>query len=399
MTRRRMNGDGSVYFSESENRWRAEIHWTDKSGKENVKKFSGQKKQTVINKLSDFKKTLSVENGNISNTGISFQTFADAYLSSTLVNTLKPSSYDRLQRTLAQQVYPFIGHFPVGEITHYDIQNLINSLAKSQLSYSTVKKAYDAVNSVLRAYRIRNHIPFNPCEEIILPHATRKDTSDIKYFDEQQCRAIIKEATSKYSSGRPVHYLGYGIVLLMFTGLRVGELLALTWDDIDFKNKTIAVTKNTVVVQDKTADYGSRSKIINQNSPKTFSGNRIIPMTEMAYKSLWELYRLNGDYKYIMTTQNKVQAKPNSVTKMMHSILIRSGIAVDKNDTAHLCGVHALRHTFATMLFRNGANVKTVSEILGHSSTKITENIYIHIIQEQKVKAIETIDKYADDFF
>jgi site-specific recombinase XerD len=59
-------------------------------------------------------------------------------------------------------------------------------------------------------------------------------------------------------------------------------------------------------------------------------------------------------------------------------------------------GLHSLRHTFATMLFSNGCEVKVVSELLGHSNTKITENIYIHVIQQQKVKAIKSIDKFSD---
>ncbi len=86
---------------------------------------------------------------------------------------------------------------------------------------------------------------------------------------------------------------------------------------------------------------------------------------------------------------------PSNINRMFHSVLIGAGIAKDKKDKEHLCGVHVLRHTFASMLFENGCDVKVVSEILGHSDTKITENIYIHLLQKQKVKAIQDIDKYS----
>lgn len=84
---------------------------------------------------------------------------------------------------------------------------------------------------------------------------------------------------------------------------------------------------------------------------------------------------------------------PRNINRMFHSILIKSGIAKTYDD---FCGVHTLRHTFASMLFQNGCDVKIVSEILGHSNTKITENIYIHILQQQKIKAIQDIDKYSN---
>ena len=71
---------------------------------------------------------------------------------------------------------------------------------------------------------------------------------------------------------------------------------------------------------------------------------------------------------------------------------MQTGIAKTEQDC---CGVHTLRHTFASMLFQNGCDIKVVSEILGHSDTKITENIYIHVIQQQKVKAIQGIDKFC----
>jgi len=167
-------------------------------------------------------------------------------------------------------------------------------------------------------------------------------------------------------------------------------LLALTWDDLDFDEKTINVNKNAVIVKIEDED-ASHYKLINQESTKTKSGNRIIPMSDTALNAFKELYEINGDKKYVMSTKTGQQVTPRNINRMFHSILKETGIAKSEEEN---CGVHTLRHTFASMLFRNGCDIKVVSELLGHSDTKITENIYIHIIQKQKVKAIENIDNF-----
>lgn len=87
-------------------------------------------------------------------------------MNSVLKNKLKPSSYNRKQVTLENQVHPFLGTIPINKITHSDIQDMINELVERGLSYSTIKKAYEAVNACCREYRIRTGEYFNPCEGI-----------------------------------------------------------------------------------------------------------------------------------------------------------------------------------------------------------------------------------------
>lgn len=322
---------------------------------------------------------------------VTFYDFANYWLYSKLKNQLKPTSFTRKEVTLNNQVFPIIGNIPIKDITHADIQSMVNELNDKGLSYSTVKKAYEAVNGCIRDYRIQTGGGFNPCEGIALPSAKQRDISDVKFFNEEQRIAIKREATRKYKSGTPVYRLGHCIVLLMYTGLRVGELLGLTWDDIDFDNRTISVNKNAVVTKVSDGDE-VHYKMITQNSTKTNSGNRIIPMTQEAYNSLMEIYKINSSHKFVMSSSSGTQITPRNINRLFHSILLKSGVVSSDKD---LCGVHTLRHTFASMLFQNGCDVKVVSEILGHSDTKITENIYIHVIQGQKVKAIQDIDKYS----
>lgn len=388
---RKSNGSGSIYFDEKKGKWYAEIQWCDKNGEKHRKKFSSSKKTIVKNKLEEFKRQLTISRGNLSSDDIIFQEFANYWLTEILKNKLKPTSFTRKEVTLENQVYPFLGGIPINQITHFDIQNMVNKLNKKGLSYSTVKKAYEAVNGCLKEYRIKTSTSFNPCEGITLPVNNQQDISNITFFNDKQRKLIIEEAKRKYKTGKPVYRLGYAIIILMYTGMRIGELLALTWDDLDFTEKTIVINKNAVIVKLED-DKDSHYKLINQESTKTKRGNRIIPMSEIAMDAFKKIYEINGDNKYIMSTETGKQVTPRNINRMFHSILKQTGIAEDERD---LCGVHTLRHTFASMLFQNGCDIKIVSEILGHSDTKITENIYIHIIQQQKIKAIENIDKYS----
>lgn len=390
--KRNSNGSGSIFFDASRDCWRAQIQWTDKGGNKHIKKFTAKKKNEVKNKLDEFRRQLLFASGNFSNSSISFEEFARNWMETSQKNKMKPTSYLRKEVTLENQVYPCIGTIPIDQITHSDIQEMVNQINKNGLSYSTVKKAYEAVNGCLREYRIKTSSSFNPCEGITLPSNNQRPISDIIFFDDKQRVLIKNEATRLYSNEKPVYRLGHSIVVLMYTGLRIGELLALTWDDVDFKNRTINVDKNSVVSK-VFSDGEHHYKIINQKSTKTKSGRRIIPMSEIACNSLKEIHKINGDKKYVMSSSTGQQISPRNINRMFHSILIKTGIA---KTTDEFCGVHTLRHTFASMLFGNGCDVKVVSELLGHSDTKITENIYIHLLQQQKVKAIKDIDKYSD---
>lgn len=389
---RTTNGSGSIFYDDKRNRWCAEIQWSDKNGEKHRKKFAGNKKSAVKNKLEDFKRQLLIANGDIDNDDILFKEYADNWLKTILFHTLKPTSYTRKEVTLKYQVYPYIGDIPINRITHTDIQNMVNELANNGLSYSTIKKAYEAVSGCLLNYRIKTSTYFNPCEGVVLPNNTKTRSHGIIFFDERQRKLIIDEATRKYKNGRSVYRLGNAIIVLMYTGLRIGELLALTWDDIDFSNKIVSISKNAVVA--KVDDNGeTHYKLINQNSTKTKNGIRVIPLTERALCALKEIYDITGSEKYVMCSSNGKQITPRNINRMFHSILKQTGIS---NNDKTSCGVHTLRHTFASMLFKEGCDVKVVSEILGHNDTTITENIYIHLIQQQKIMAIQNIDNFSD---
>ncbi len=389
---RNSNREGSIYYSKSKGSYIGDIHWTDKNGKVNRKVFSSKDKNTVIEKMEAFKRELKISDGQLDNGEITFEIFSESLMKTVFKERLKPSALLRKRQSLEHQVYPYIGYIPINEVSVHDVQSMINALSETDLSYSTIKKAYEAVNSVMKVYRVRTQTALNPCEGVLLPKRKEKEISDIKYFKEEEIKLIENEATRKYSNGRDVYRLGYSIILLMYTGMRVGEMLALTWDDIDFENKTITVNKNAVAA----TEDGERKMNV-QDSTKTKKSTRIIPMTSKAMEALRYIKNITGDNDYVISSKNNKLIHPENINRMFHSILVNVGIMKPKaerreDDVSY--GVHTLRHTFASLLFKNNCEIKVISEILGHADTKITENIYIHLSQEQKKKAIENIDGF-----
>ena len=388
MTNKRANGEGTVFFIESEQKWRAEITWFDNGGNKHRKCWKSQKQSEVKAKLAEFKKQLLLNGTEMATENKTFRQFAEEWLTVVLKPKLKPTSFERKVVTLRNQVYKHIGAVPIEKLTHSQIQKMVNSLSDSGLSYSTVKKAYEAVSACVRYYRIKTSTSFNPCEGITLPEQKRKESSDIRFFTDEERKLIVNEATRKFSNGVSAYRLGWAYVLLLYSGLRVGELCALTWKDIDFEERTIKVYKNAVEYAERDDNGKSRSVLKTQNSTKTRSGMRTLPMTQKAFDALSELQKVTGKYEYIITSSNGQRIRPSRLGQTFSLIL--SAIDMDR------VGLHTLRHTFATMLFNNGCEVKVVSDLLGHSNTKITENIYIHLIQQQKVKAIQSIDRFSD---
>ena len=229
---------------------------------------------------------------------------------------------------------------------------------------------------------IKRQLVFNPCEGVILPKKPVRTAEDeeLFYYTEQQVKAIVKEASAVFKNGTPKYRYGQVILLLLATGLREGESLYLKWKNVDFENRCLYVCGNVVEVQ---------GGIIEQNTPKTTKGNRKVPLNDNAIRALMSLKEIVHDETRVVATKNGLVVSPSSIRRTMASVVANcnvDGISEVKDK------VHALRHTFAVSVIRSGADIKAVSQILGHSDITVTLNTYHHIIEEQKRDAMIAID-------
>jgi integrase len=314
------------------------------------------------------------------------------YMDNWLYNTLKLKgmSLDSKESTLKNQVYPFIGDLQIGNVTANDIDVMINTLIKKGYSHSTIKKAYDSVSACFNTGIDRGEILRNPCRGVKLPKNQKKPAESIRFFTDDEIQRIITESTSKYSNGKPKHRLGHGVVLLLFTGIRIGEAIALTWDDVDFDKKELRIDKNAEEIIDRTPGATKKRVVTPQETPKSPSSIRDVALEEIALDALRGLREINGKHEFVFASANGTYLQYRNFNRMFESILKRCGIEP--------CGSHTCRHSFASMLIRNGVHIKVVSEMLGHADVAFTMNRYVHIMKEQKQEAAKSISDVFKQF-
>lgn len=314
--------------------------------------------------------------------------YMNNWLTSVKLLELKPKSYDRLEQTVNYQVTPYIGQLQLQSITSDDVQDMITKLTAEGKSYSSIKKAYEAVNAAFKWGQLCDppKVKKNPAANIKLPNRKLFTQKQIPFYTAEEAAKLTTTALHICNNGARRYPLGAFVPLIINTGLRASEVLALKWKaDIDLENRTLTVHNNVVFVKDREKDKGY--KLLEQDTVKTDAGqDRVIPLNDAAYNALLNLQQLTGDKTWVLTTRNNTQVKPRQLDQMFRRIAVASELPEEK-----IYGVHALRHTFATLLLTNGVEIKTVSELLGHSDVTITYNTYIHVIKEQKAKALDAI--------
>lgn len=384
---RRGNGEGSI-TERSDGRWVAKIQiGVDERGKQIIKSFYGKERREVVAKLQQYQ--LSVLQGYDDLTKVNFRDYIINWMHVIKKDSLKESSFDRLESTINTHVIPTIGHYALDKLTPEIIKSeVIDYMVDNNMSYSTVKKAYNAVNACCRYAVNKGQLIRNPAALVALPSSTKFDKSEIEIFTKEEVDKIEEVVASKFSNGKYKYRTGYGFVLILYTGLRTAEALALQWGDVDFEKKIIHIKKNIALVRNRKKKNEDEANYVLkvQNSTKTESGTRDIPLSEKALYALNELKKISpaGKKDFVLCTESGFPIRPRNFRNTFDSILNQAGI-----DST---GMHTLRHTFASMLFAKGAEVKEVSELLGHASVQITYDTYIHLIPEHKAKVISLLD-------
>jgi len=380
---KRDHGDGCVTMRK-DGTWTARIMIGRKANnKPKIKAFYGKTDTEVKRKLREFKKNMdNLPKDTISK--MSLGSYMNNWLEVYKKPALKPTSYDRLEDQKRLYIDPDLEYVQLKNLSTDDIQKLLNKLSK-KYSHSTVKKAYMLLNACLNHAVAKKDLTYNPMAPIEVPEQKEFSKKEIVILTDDEEKIFIDEATKKYSNNIDIYRIGWAYVLILYTGLRVGELLALKWTDFNEKERSIKVTGNIVMVKNRDRKEGDPKNIYIEQTAKTDAAqNRVIPLSQTAMEAILSLKEINGSFEYICSSKNNKPVPKRAFDRAYRQICCRAGIDP--------VGVHSLRHTFASKLFRKGADVKTVSELLGHANTKITYNTYIHIMPEQKKSAIALLD-------
>ncbi len=380
----RAKGTGSIYKNEK-GYWTGQIIiGSTPEGKTKYKRFMGKTQAIVVEKMKAYELAIPTKTTEMVD-NITLEEYMKYYLTKVKKSSIKPSSYDRDYKTYKNQIKPHIGHYNLTDLTSDIIQSqLIGELLIQGYSYSTIHKSFVLVNETLKHAILQDRIIKNPCIAVKMPKKENIVQKDIRFFTDDEIEEFKAQATKSYKTGKPRYKYGNILCLILYTGLRGGELCSLKWNDIDYKNNQIRVDSNTIAIYDYDEDVKTR-KVIEQTSTKN-SKVRIVPLNKKALEILSVQREIvkGSDTDFIINGLNKV-IDVGKITNCYENICKSAGI---KN----ALGVHTLRHTFASRAIRKGIDIKVISEILGHSSVTFTYNTYIHVIDTQKKNAVDALD-------
>lgn len=296
-----------------------------------------------------------------------------------LTHYIKPSSkqrtFEQYSRAAQIHILPYLGDVELTDLTPFILQKFITGLTENGnkrtgkgLSPNFVKTILSIVQNSLKTAHLVGYLPEYSANKIKRPKPKEKQVECFSAWEQKKIEeAALSAKKDKYR----------GIILCLYTGLRIGELLALTWNDVDFEKSILSVTKTC----HDGNENGKHVRII--DTPKTENSRRQIPLSKTLVKMLKDM-RKKSKCEFVITDGEK-------------PVFIRSyqrtfELFLKKLKLPHK-GFHSLRHTFATRALECGMDVKSLSEILGHKNAVITLNRYAHSLWEHKAEMMNKLSK------
>ena len=307
-------------------------------------------------------------------TSLSFIQLCDNWLIS-VKPQLKESSYIKYSNLLHTYVFPEFSDASLEQITaarlHSFCEKLLNCGGASQkgLSSKTVSDILSLLRNIIHfAEMLGFHIPCTG-KEITIRQSASELTVLTRSDQECLCQYLYSHLSER----------SLGILLCLFTGIRIGELCALKWEDISFSEKTVYIHQTMQRLQLLNTDTQKTSVII--TAPKSKCSVRMIPLPA----NLINLIQKNfpDRHGFFLTGEISSYVEPRTMQNFFKEVQIQCGISP--------VNFHALRHTFATRCVELGFDVKSLSEILGHASVNITMNRYVHPSMELKQENMQKL--------
>ncbi len=331
---------------------------TYKEVKEKIKRFHEDKEIFEKKKLSEKPPELFNE-----------------WLEGSLSRQIKPSTYESYYNCMHNYVFPFFQRESTKEITVDSVKEFVKTIRLDAGIAETSKRKVltifkIALKEILKNSSIRQEV----LNLVTLPKTEEKEVQ-IFTLKEQQ---LIEQIAMRCKDKRAI-----GIVVCFNTGIRLGELCGLKWSDIDLEAGTISIKRTVSRV--KTFHTEGCKTTLSIGTPKSRKSVRKIPIPDFLLKRINENKANCKNENHYIFSGKEVPIDPRSYQKLFKKILSEAGLEERK--------FHAIRHTFATRALELHVDIKTLSEILGHSSVSITLNIYAHSLMEHKKAAIDKFNR------
>ena len=375
MGRKRKNGEGTVRLRK-DGRWEGRIViGYDENGLPKTKNVLAKTKGECIEKLKALKSTITPDTPVKLKADMPFGEWLDYWYETYCKPNARPATQRTYEGYIRLYLHPRLGNIPLNKVTINDVQQMCTWMmtearmdqknGDSGLSDSQVRNCYSLCDRVLKKAVAEKLIARNPTKGCKLPPNRPNEMKVLSREDMQ--KVLIQAKEENY----------YELFLLEFaTGLRLGELMALQWDDVDLVTGELRINKQVNLV-------GSKLVI---SEPKTKAAVRTLILPPSVRKVLAEYKtRVNSRWLFPSPKKDDLPIIPSAVSRRLHTLLEHAGCEQVR--------FHDLRHTFATNALARGMDIKTLSTILGHVSSATTLNTYSHVTDEMRQRAAVKIDQ------
>lgn len=293
----------------------------------------------------------------------------ELWLERYMKHTIKIRTYNRYKSICELHLIKDLGEYELDELKPNVLQDFLLKKIDDHYSTNTIKGIVSVLKQALRLAITLEFVDKEYCSNLKMPSSEEKEISVFTKKEQQVIESFCLNHKKR-------NYIG--IVICLYTGIRLGELLALTWDDIDFNSNLLTINKTSY-----SAKVDGKTQII-VDKPKTKKSNRVIPLPNQLVKLL-KIIKKESNSKYVITTRNSGMVGNRSYQRTFKFILKKVNVPYRN--------FHSLRHTFATNAIELGMDVKTLAEILGHTNAMITLNRYSHSLLNYKIEMMNKLGK------
>jgi len=382
------------------------------------KYFYGKTEAEINEKRAEFEKNIEqirlLNENSKSNT--TFGEYIEAWLIHEKKRELSPGTYDGYERAIKTR----IKNLPEYDLYNKQLKqidesietgkrifkNYVDALVEHGYALKTIKEICDIISQCLNyaSNPLQKDLKYNYLKLVNMPREdmVKKKRKEIHFMNEEEMELLYQEAKRINQKGdcgggtgigKPVYgNNAYAIIILLYTGLRIGELCALKWCDVDFDKKTIFIHRSLREIKNrdkKTDDDGLPRSVFIEKETKTKNGRRTLSITNRVMKSLeYFLQFKSSDNDFVCVSSNHTHLRKDGITRTLNRMTKKAGL--------YHYSPHELRHSFGSILLEKSDNtdraIGAISRILGHANITITYNIYIHILDSRLTTTFKMLE-------
>ncbi|MHC5247240.1 tyrosine-type recombinase/integrase [Enterococcus sp. LJL90] len=325
------------------------------------KKYSEVKDKLTVYKAQNISQGFYIKD--------SYGEWLNNYFLPLIEQRIKFSTYSNYLKLQKNYILPHLGNKSFSELNEGLFQDFISDLTKKGLSPSSIRLVFSLIKQSMKEALRLNLIQKNPTVSLKFPREFKQKVQALSVSQQY----LLEKLAVQDDNGLP-------ILISLYSGLRIGEISGLMWEDIDFKQNLICVNKT---VSRLTNIYeGEKKTQIVVDSPKSAVSNRFVPISDKL-KEYLQIARNKSESAYVVASRGGL-SEPRVINYRFKKLIRETDFA-----TIHF---HILRHTFATRCLEQGVDIVSLSKMMGHQSTKLTLDTYSDSLMEQRMKEIKKID-------